>query len=105
MKGLPQKEAAILSLLIEAEDSYGLDLVERSNGHLRRGTVYVTLSRMEDKGLVESWTEPAKQGQQGPPRRRYRVTGEGKAALHAWAIALHQTTPWLANLRLDSGGL
>ena len=104
MKGLPQKEAMILSLLIGSGDSYGLDLVERSKGQLRRGTVYVTLNRMEDKGLVESWTEPAKEGQQGPPRRRYRATGEGKAALNVWTIAMRQTTPWLANLGLDLGG-
>ena len=104
MKGLPQKEAVILSLLIGSGDTYGLDLVERSNGQLRRGTVYVTLNRMEEKGLVESWTEPAKAGEQGPPRRRYRTTGEGKAALNAWAIAMQQTTPWSAKLGLDLGG-
>ena len=101
MKGLPQKEAVILSLLIGVGDTYGLDLVERSGGQLRRGTVYVTLNRMEDKGLVESWTEPAKAGEQGPPRRCYRATGEGKAVFNAWSVAMRQTTPWLAGLGLD----
>ena len=104
MKGLPQKEAVILSLLIGSGDTYGLDLVERSNGQLRRGTVYVTLNRMEDKGLVESWTESAKAGEQGPPRRCYRATGEGKAAFNVWAVALRQTTHGLAKLGLNLGG-
>ena len=101
MKGLPQKEAVILSSLIGSGDAYGLGLVERSNGQLRRGTVYVTLNRMEEKGLVESWTEPAKAGERGPPRRRYRATEEGEAALEAWATALRHTTPWLAELGIS----
>ena len=36
---------------------FGLQLVEQSNGGLKRGTVYVTLGRMQDKGYVESRTE------------------------------------------------
>ena len=36
---------------------YGLQLVEQSEGALKRGTVYVTLGRMEAKGLVESEQE------------------------------------------------
>ncbi len=36
---------------------YGLALVEQSAGPLKRGTVYLTLGRMEDKKYVESRTE------------------------------------------------
>ncbi|MEM1056772.1 MAG: PadR family transcriptional regulator [Bacteroidota bacterium] len=81
---LSQKQALILDLLTRAGDSYGLELVKGSGGQLKRGTVYVTLDRMEDKGLVESWTEAAPEGHRGPPRRKYRVTGHGAAALVNW---------------------
>ena len=34
---------------------FGLALVERSGGALKRGTVYVTLGRMEAKGLLDGF--------------------------------------------------
>jgi len=64
---------------------YGLQLVERAAGGLRRGTVYVTLGRMEAKGLVESQQEPQPAGAIGLPRRTYRLTGLGERMLRAWA--------------------
>ena len=87
MSGLPrlsQKQALVLDLLTQAGEAYGLQLVEASDGGLKRGTVYVTLDRMEDKGLVESWKEDAPVGHRGPPRRKYRVTGQGELALIDW---------------------
>lgn len=54
---LGQTEGLILDLLADGE-MFGLELVERSGGRLKRGTVYVTLARMLEKGYVESWTEP-----------------------------------------------
>jgi DNA-binding PadR family transcriptional regulator len=63
---------------------YGLQLVDQAAGGLRRGTVYVTLGRMEAKGLVESHQEPQPPGAIGLPRRTYRVTGLGERLLRAW---------------------
>ena len=54
---LPPKERAILELLVSDGPLYGLQLVERSGGALKRGTVYVTLGRMEAKGYVVSEQE------------------------------------------------
>ena len=51
---LPRKEQHILELLVSGGPMYGLQLVDRSEGELKRGTVYVTLARMEAKGLVQS---------------------------------------------------
>jgi DNA-binding PadR family transcriptional regulator len=50
---LSGKERIILDLLLDGP-KFGLQLVEQSGGRLKYGTVYVTLSRMEDKGYVES---------------------------------------------------
>jgi PadR family transcriptional regulator, regulatory protein PadR len=81
-----RKEALILDLLAGASDLYGLELVEASEGRLKRGTVYVTLSRMEDKGYVTSSQEAKAQGAIGLPRRVYRLTALGRRAREAWAM-------------------
>jgi len=46
---LSSKESLILELLVRHEELYGLQLVAESKRHLKRGTVYVTLQRMEEK--------------------------------------------------------
>src|SRR5262245_36985023 len=81
---LPRKEQLILELLASEGPMYGLALVERSGGALKRGTVYVTLGRMEAKGFVESTQEPLPPGGIGLPRRIYRPTTLGKRMLRAW---------------------
>src|SRR5262245_50724743 len=81
---LPKKERLILELLASEGPMYGLALVERSEGALKRGTVYVTLGRLEAKGLVESEQEPPAAGAIGLPRRIYRPTSLGERILRAW---------------------
>jgi DNA-binding PadR family transcriptional regulator len=61
-----------------------LQLVERSHGALKRGTVYVTLGRMQEKGYVESRTQPPAPGAIGLPRRLYRPTAYGAGVFRAW---------------------
>ncbi len=70
---LSSKERLILDLLGD-DERYGLALVDASSGELKRGTVYVTLARMEAQGLVTSRHEEAPPTQGGMPRRMYRVT-------------------------------
>lgn len=79
---LSPKELLILRALV-ARAMYGQELVDGSDGELKRGTVYVTLSRMEAKGLLEAQSEPRPAHEGGLPRRRYRITGEGLRVLHA----------------------
>ena len=83
---LSGKERLILELLTSSGPMYGLQLVEQSGGSLKRGTVYVTLGRMEGKGLVESEQEPLAPGAIGLPRRLYRPTGLGERMLRAWTV-------------------
>ncbi len=73
---LPASEHLILTLLTSHGASYGLELVAASRGKLKRGGIYVTLGRMEDKGLVTS--KVADDG-----RRRYMPTALGERALLA----------------------
>jgi PadR family transcriptional regulator len=81
---LPKKERLILDLLVANGPMYGLQLVDRSGGALKRGTVYVTLGRMESKGLIESEQESPDPGAIGLPRRIYRPTPLGDRMLRAW---------------------
>jgi PadR family transcriptional regulator PadR len=76
----------VLSLL-DDEERYGFDLVrglaEVDGMVTSEGTIYPLLSRLRRDGLVEStWQEsPA-----GPPRRYYRLTNAGRAALETFRL-------------------
>src|SRR3954466_11129760 len=90
---LPPKEALILELLVERAELYGLQLVAASRGRLKRGTVYVTLGRMEDKGYVTARAEDAPDGAGGLPRRMYSATAYGRRVMHAWSSLLQHLSP------------
>jgi hypothetical protein len=80
-------ERLIIELLVEHQELFGLQMVELSTGRLKRGTVYVTLGRMQEKGYLESRQEPLPPGAIGLPRRLYRPTGFAMRALAAWKAA------------------
>src|SRR5262245_39178003 len=90
---LSAKESLILELLVHEGELYGLQLVAASKGRLKRGTVYVTLGRMEDKGYVASRAEDAPDGAGGLPRRLYEATPHGLRVLKAWTTLLHHLSP------------
>ena len=87
---LPPKERLILDLLVSSGPMYGLQLVEQSQGALKRGTVYVTLGRMEAKGFVASEQETLPPGAIGLPRRIYRPTPLGERMLRAWTMLVNE---------------
>ena len=93
---LPPKEALILELLVNESELYGLELVGASKGQLKRGTVYVTLGRMEEKGFVSSRLEDAPADEGGMPRRMYKPTPFGKRVLAAYAQVARRLTPEFA---------
>jgi DNA-binding PadR family transcriptional regulator len=84
-RGLPAKQELILDLLVGRREMYGLELVTASRGRLKRGTVYVTLARMEEKGYIKSHLEDAPPEAGGLPRRVYEATPFGRRVLDAWA--------------------
>jgi PadR family transcriptional regulator PadR len=68
--------------LLASEERYGFDLVrglaDVDGMVTSEGTIYPLLSRLRRDGLVESsWRESPS----GPPRRYYRATSSGHAAL------------------------
>jgi len=89
------KEIIVLELLVNKRDMYGLEMVKASAG-LKRGTVYVLLGRMEDKGFIKSWQEK-EVGVSGMPKRIYSITGLGQRILAAHQqaqIAFAANTGW-----------
>ena len=74
----------VLALLAD-EERYGFDLVrslaETDGMVTSEGTIYPLLSRLRRDGLVETtWRESTS----GPPRRYYKLTAAGRAALAAF---------------------
>ena len=72
--------------LLDREPLYGFDLVRRLSavdGMLTtEGTIYPMLSRLRRDGLVETdWREST----DGPPRRYYHLTNEGRESLAAFS--------------------
>ena len=90
---LPPKEALILELLVQESELYGLQLVAASKGRLKRGTVYVTLGRMEEKGFITSRLEDAPPEAGGLPRRIYEPTAFGRRVLSAYEHVVRHLTP------------
>ena len=96
MLTLSAKESLILGLLIREKELYGLQLVAASRRRLKRGTVYVTLGRMEEKGYISSRLEnpPADAG--GMSRRMYQATALGRRVHRLWTAAERDLVPEFA---------
>jgi PadR family transcriptional regulator PadR len=96
-------EYCVLALLRDGE-RYGFELVrELSAAELvtSEGTIYPLLARLRADGAVEtSWREST----QGPPRRYYKLTAEGKASLDFFATEW-QRFSGAVNSILESGGV
>jgi hypothetical protein len=75
-----EQRTTALSLLSLHGESYGLDLVHRSHGVLKRGSVYIVLDALEDEGAVVSRIAPA--GDVGGSRRLYRLADYSARPTH-----------------------
>lgn len=89
---LSKKEYLILEMLIGKGQMYGLEMVKAAPDQLKRGTVYVTLGRMADKGFVES-RQVKDIGESGLPKRLFKATGLGERVFRAYGLAV---TDWAA---------
>lgn len=84
---LTRKEFIAMNLLVPSpRPLYGLQMVEQSGGELKRGTIYVTLNRLEEKGYITSRKE-AEQPGIAQPRRLYKATGLGVRVFRAVAAS------------------
>ncbi|WP_077369956.1 PadR family transcriptional regulator [Anaerosalibacter sp. Marseille-P3206] len=71
-------ELCVLSMLLR-RDYYGYELVEYISRYIdiSEGTIYPLLRRLKKDGYVTTYL---KESQEGPPRKYYEITEEGKKA-------------------------
>ena len=85
LPSISSTESLLLDMLGHRE-RLGLELVDYTGGTNKRGSVYVTLARMEAKGFVESRQEDRAPGAIGLPRRLYRATPYGLKVRDAYRL-------------------
>jgi DNA-binding PadR family transcriptional regulator len=81
-KALGEFEQMILLAILQLDgDVYGVPIVEeikrRTGRSVSRSAVYITLRRLEEKGLVSSWMGDPTAERGGKPRRCVKVEPEG----------------------------
>ena len=79
-------EVEVLRLLVGGRELYGLEMIKRSDGALKRNSIYVVLGRMRSPGFING-REVKREGAPGMPRRFYKITGLGQRSLAAWEAA------------------
>lgn len=80
------EQIVLLVILRLGEGAYAVPIREELARHgvtLTRGSVYVTLDRLERKGYVESWFDDPTPEPGGKARRCFRIQRAGVAALRA----------------------
>jgi PadR family transcriptional regulator PadR len=76
------------------EDLYGYEIAKRLQkanegaALFKEGTIYPVLRALSASGYLTSRIVPS---YSGPPRRYYRITGEGRALLAQWSGIWRQT--------------
>jgi PadR family transcriptional regulator PadR len=84
-----RREAVILSILINGE-KYGREIrneyEERTGRKMPLGSLYTTLSRMEEYGFVKSWMGESVHERGGNKRKYFAVKTAGHRAINAYEI-------------------
>ena len=81
LKPLDREQYILNMLASNAEALYAWKMVALSNGMLRQETIYVTLARMQRKGLLQSRRELPEKPSSRRCRRWYQLTAMGKRKL------------------------
>jgi DNA-binding PadR family transcriptional regulator len=86
------EQLVLLAVLQLSEHAHAARVRERisevADRKVTRGALYATLDRLVDKGYVDWQVEDATPERGGIPRRRFRVTDPGVAALRRSYTAL-----------------
>jgi DNA-binding PadR family transcriptional regulator len=94
-EGLGEFEQMVLLAILHLErDVYGIPIMEeierRTGRAVARAAVYVTLRRLEQKGLISSWMGEPTEERRGKARRYVNVTKAGVQALRSSRDAIDQ---------------
>ena len=73
----------LILAILEKNDSYGFEIarnvLNKTTFELKDGTLYISLKRMESKGLIESYWQSSTGS--GNRRKYYKITDLGKETL------------------------
>lgn len=80
------QELALLTILVLGDDAYGVSIKKEINKNsmrsISRGALHTALTRLEEKGYLNSRQGEANEERGGRPKRYYEVSNKGKSALH-----------------------
>lgn len=79
------EELVLLAIQNQGENAYGVTireaLEEATSRSITIGSLYTTLSRLEEKGLVESWVGEPTAERGGRAKKHYRLKGSAQSLL------------------------
>jgi len=79
------EQLALLAVMRLGDEAYGARIQEELDGTAQRtaaiSSIYITLTRLESKGMVHSWMGSPTSERGGKPRRYFRIEPAGAAAL------------------------
>ena len=85
------EQLVLTAILTRGEDAYGVSIHSKVQELARPkavslGAVYVTLDRLEDKGMVKSWLSDPTPERGGRAKRCYRLEALGERVLEESAV-------------------
>jgi DNA-binding PadR family transcriptional regulator len=97
------EQIVLLAAMRLGDRAYGMtirDEIEKRTGRaVSFGAVYVTLQRLEDKGLVSSWKGEPTAERGGRAKRFFQVTADGRQAVRRVQDAVASMTKGLREIR------
>lgn len=99
---LGELEQMVLMAVLRLDDAYPVsvrnEIEARTGVELSRGTIYVTLHRLEQRGLVRSALGAPTPERGGKAKRCFTVTAEGRQELRASRAALKKLSAGLERM-------
>ena len=90
------EQLVLIALVRLGDDAYGLsvhnEIAARTGRATTFGTVYSTLARLEDKGLVDAWLGEPTAERGGRRKKHFRINAEGRSAIKQSLRALRRMT-------------
>ncbi|MBI2432597.1 MAG: helix-turn-helix transcriptional regulator [Candidatus Hydrogenedentes bacterium] len=96
-------DAMVLSVL-DQRDAHGFEIMQQiekqGSGalHMKEGTLYPALYRLEEAGLVKAQWEDDTSSRRGPRRRIYHITVKGKKELNRQRVTWRQFVDVVGNI-------
>jgi DNA-binding PadR family transcriptional regulator len=91
---LPNRREALILQVLVARDRYGLEirneLARAEQKRMPLGSLYTSLERMIDKGLLRSRLGESAHVRGGNRRRYFAITAKGRRALDAYQLPFNR---------------